>query len=319
MTVVGTAKELRERRSGEERLNGSRRYLRVYLVNVTSEQDGLETVLTASGLPVLFNPYETETESVMNAGCIRRSPVQIGPTVWEVEIEYDSKPPGSQPNQDDPNPLLWLPKIAISFQTFQVPVSGNRIQNDDDYNYGDFEPGHAANNAIFQDGVVNSAGEPFDPPVTRDDSRLVMQITRNEINYFPVVALFYQDTVNADIFFGALPLQAKIMGITTTGKTKVTHEGFDIFYYPIVYTIHFRRDTWIKQILDQGTYYWPNVWGVGENTKFQSADGSPNVDLLNGLGDKAVIVGGAKVAEFLNFQVYREVPFGPLGLPQTMI
>ena len=46
--------------------------------------------------------------------------------------------------------------------------------------------------------VINTAGDPYDPPIVIDDPRLVMTIVRNEAAFNVAWVLAYRNAVNAD-------------------------------------------------------------------------------------------------------------------------
>src|SRR5262249_15878222 len=66
--------------------------------------------------------------------------------------------------------------------------------------------------------IVNSAGEPFDPPVEIDDSRLVLTLVRNEPAFAPLTSLLYKDAINSDTFLGAAPGLAKIAMLSSVRR-----------------------------------------------------------------------------------------------------
>ena len=175
-------------------------------------------------------------------------------------------------------------------------------------------------------GLVNSAGEPFDPPAMVDDSRSVLTITRNETPVFfgPNKAKFFNNTVNdSDTVIGGIniaPRQARMMGISTSGCQWLDLDAVELLYFPVQYVIHLKEETWDFVLLDQGTYYWPDNIGpgehvMGEEIAFTKQGGEPYVGLLDGSGH-ALPEGNAD--EFLTFRLYRQTDFSHLELPVSM-
>ena len=98
---------------------------------------------------------------------------------------------------------------------------------------------------------MNSAGDWFDPPLVRDDSRPVLTIVRNEADFDPEIADSYRDTVNDDYFFGAAAGRVKCVSIT--GKQLFSADVLPGgFYWVVTYTFQFNRDGWASPLLDQG-------------------------------------------------------------------
>ena len=93
---VGTAKEKIGERQATEGKDGRMTYRRLYVVECTSRDDGATAVLNAVGLPGRGYVYSTTNETNHNAKVTTRSPRQVGPTVWEVEIVYEQPDPSQQ-------------------------------------------------------------------------------------------------------------------------------------------------------------------------------------------------------------------------------
>jgi hypothetical protein len=99
--------------------------------------------------------------------------------------------------------------------------------------------------------IVNSAGDPYDPPPMMDDSRRVISLVRNVPNC-PSWILDYQDAVNSDAF--------TVRGVTYavgTGKVQSVslsdaqkRNGID--FYTLEVLIHLQRNGWILKTLDAG-------------------------------------------------------------------
>lgn len=303
MSVIGSALERRDQRQGSEDKAGVRTYSRVFLVKTNNKQDGAQAVLAAPALPQLFDAYQTETELDSAAICVGRRPNQIDEKVWEVRIRYSSSQEDNETDTPETSdPLDLQPLITMGFETFQVPLEG---AIDADAGPGDPNLG---------DAIVNSANEPFDPPPMKDQSRPILSITINLPRFDIEEAKTYQDALNNDPFFGADQRQWKMMGITTSGRTKATTGGLDVFYFPISYTMAFNRETWDFFILDRGTFF---IDGNGDKRAFKTAGGEPFVGLLDGAG--GALADGAD-PEFLKFDIYNLENFGalaaPRGLPQ---
>lgn len=96
--------------------------------------------------------------------------------------------------------------------------------------------------------VVNSAGDPFDPPAQRDRSRSTMTIVRNEASFDQNTADALADCVNSDIFMGAQPGNAKVMPISA----KCVFDPIAGLYWTVTYKFAFNKNGWQASILDAG-------------------------------------------------------------------
>ncbi len=115
--------------------------------------------------------------------------------------------------------------------------------------------------------ILNSAGQPFDPPAEKDCSRWTATISKN-LEDVPSFILDYCDAINSDEFtiqgLNVLPGVAKIMTIEIGDEQSAQisdHE--EITYYVFTYTVEFRSalvmvngvripEGWTLYLLDQG-------------------------------------------------------------------
>lgn len=300
MSIVGIAKERRGSREAEETRDGKIRYRRTYLVITDNKLDDENVVLGAVGLPQKFEAFPTD----LNAHVVRRNPRQISSANlhWEVAIEYE--PPENPDKEGEENVTLWEPVIALTFETFQVPAVGVR------------EPPEG--NEIKK-ALENSAGEAFDPPALVDESRTVLTVTRNEVNFKSQNAIDFVNTVNSSpIVIGGLALeerQARLMGIAMSGRKWQDLGDVVLLYYPVQYVIHIKEETWDVQLLDQGSYHKTIDRGVERLVPFTN-DGQPFIGLLDGFGFD--LIPSNPKPQFLRFRVYRESDFSALSLPETI-
>lgn len=267
-------------RSGSIRRNFERTYRRTWEVHTDDPEDGALAVMRAVGVDVSI-AYSTGTESDAWAGATQIScdcTAEDGMT-WKVTTDYGPWDP-----RDAENPLDAPYEIDWSFAQFEsiadVDVNGF--------------------------AVVNSAGDPFDPPVVRDDSRPVLTVTRNErLDAFDAaVAYSYRDTINADDFMGAGPHQVKV---ATISARRAYHPACGL-YWVVTYVFHFNEDGWDKVILDQGLRYVSNATLRNASINGQSATAPV---LLDGAG--GILSPGAPAA-YLTFQVYKESTFADFNI-----
>lgn len=310
MAVSGIAKELRDGNETSQTLSGKgvtrvseRRYVRTFLVRTTDSKDPAPIALTAPGLPFLGQAYVCGKVFDPLAHCVSLTPERKASKIWYVKAEYSTE----TPEDAEVDPLHERPIMTFGFHTFQIPVMGTRKQvaaGDED--------------EIFIDPMKNTAGQIFDPPAMMDDSRPVLRITRNEPEFIPTTAIYFQDAVNSIPWAGAKRKQAKIIGISTTGRQTEKRRNVTYVFYPVTYEIHFKRETWDIRVLNAGRYYL-NAAGADPTVttnliEFKSHAGQGNVGLLAADGTK--LANGAK-AQWVRRAVYKELTFQTLNLPET--
>lgn len=292
MAVRPAKEEIASRRSTIG-TDGERTYERTFIVEMTNHRDDPAQALTAANIPRRFTPYITQTHidygalvTSVKARNRRNSPFHV-----DVVVSYSSKRDDEEEEQND-DPLKRPPKIRWSWETVQVPILGNRDQN-------------AAGDVSYSGAILNSAGEPFNPPPTKEESRPQVTIVRNEASYSVSRALDYQDAVNSDTFDGIKPRQAKMRNI---GAEWVTEN--DTTYVIVTYVLAFRRDTWDTQLLDAGTHYL-TVAGGTTYERFKR-NGIAYIGLLASDGTK---LASTDPPNIITIKPEKQQPFAPLNLP----
>ncbi len=268
MTINYIGEDPRGRMARNSR--GVRTYQRKFILETTSKTEDEYDVGSHASLPNIGDLHPSDT----GAWCEELEVVQKeGWKVWEVTARYTSE---------------WdLSQVHITWDTeqFQRPA----VMDKDG------------------DGVLNSAGDPFDPPAMMDDSRRVATVTKM-MTSVPSWILDYQDAVNSDTF--------TIDGISVAiGKAKVQRVSVSDVrvinatnYREVTLQIQFQVDGWALQVLDAG--FRDSSFRVLRNN-----DGTkPTAPIpLNGSG-AALNSSNPADAVFRSFQVYNALPFSALPL-----
>jgi len=192
---------------------------------------------------------------------------------------------------------------------------GNPLDNEPEYEWSfanSNEPiDHTLDAEDNKTPITNSAGETFDPPVTKDIEDLVFRITRNEETFREDIAE-YINAVNDDEFFGYQPGIVKCTQVTGRPAKAAAMD-----YWIITYEFQFRRDGWKLKVLDEGFREKTGDDGgspakptyavmVDDNDKPLSQP-----VLLDGAGVKLADDGDPV---FLEFELYRKKTFADLAL-----
>lgn len=199
---------------------------------------------------------------------------------WTVDVQYGPFDAQSQANE---NPLEARTEHKWSFAEDEVPV-------DQDAN-GNF--------------IGNTAGDPFDPPMMTTESRLILQISRNEPVFFAATALYYKGKVNADMFYESPPGTVRIANIT---GEDFWNSSLAAVVWRVTYEFHFRPQGWRKYILNAG--YNQLVSGVRKPIEVNHHLVSHPMPLDQ--AGKLLTVGTTPV--WLNFDLAAWVPFSDLQL-----
>lgn len=273
MSVV-SVKELYTRTS-EINEKGQRSYTRTFQVITDDQWTGPAVVREAVGIAV-GDTYLTSTEYDDYAYCLSKSAsctAEDGKQ-WTVTVAY-----GPPPETDSQNPLNDPPEITWSFSQFQRPAEQTRNG----------------------EAIVNVCGDPFANEISRDDSRPILSITRNEAFFSAALAYLYRDCVNSDSFMGASAGQAKVSNISSTRQF---NPNFG-FYWKTSYEFSFDAAGYEKQILNIGLRERDQNTGQIKHILKQGVPITEPV-LLDQQGRE---LPSGNPPHFLKFPIYFEVPF----------
>lgn len=224
---------------------------------------------------------------------------QISPILWEVTVGYDSPT-----KQGTENPLA---QPAV-FRFFEVT---NNEKADEDING---KP------------IVTPNGERYEP-FDIDWQDMGMEVTRNVAYWDPFDQLHYYNTTNSDQFGPFPPGVVKLAGFTA-----LTKRDQDFDYWEVSATFHMRiprgehidvDKSWWKRIRCEGLYVrkkdtvLTGEWFVVRAVDKEKQPVSQPVLLNKETGvqlPNAVPPAIGPDAQWQEFQVYRSVPYGPLGI-----
>ncbi len=309
---------------------------RYFAVVVNNYADGSIIVCQAVdpnssiAIPARGDTYSTSTEEHEFAICKNVKAKRVGPRhlTWIVTVRYETIE-SSQHAQSVAqevaawaDPLAEIADIKIKSEIYQEPV------------WGEIDPD--TNETTF--AITNSVGELISPPFTRDKTRLILTISRNEaateehVDEIFALSVEYMNTINSDEFWGQAPHVAKINAFDIDRVSRTVGEtGELVVFLRVTYTIHFQDPDWDVRPLDNG----PNFIDPREGTTntpaaFTSKTGHPYRGLLNGggnpLGDVDATTGavGPVTSDtppvFLGpFQIYQALPFAELDLPINIL
>src|SRR5262245_19507930 len=158
--------------------------------------------------------------------------------------------------------------------------------------------------------MLNSAGDPFDPPPTRPEPYLIMTCTKNLLNVNENdIITNYLHHVNSLPYRGIAPGQVYMADFSANQKYRAgTH------YYETQWTFWARERSWQLRILDCGFRHWPGPPLVATTRLLiRGPDGAPvsSPASLDGAGRK--LAPGAQ-PQWLDFKICDEVDFNLLNL-----
>lgn len=145
--------------------------------------------------------------------------------------------------------------------------------------------------------VVNSANDPFDPAIVRDDTRVVIRVSTNEAIYPLQLASAYRDTVNdAAVTIDGVTFAAKTIKAAAPKARRQYHPSVG-FYWRIDYEFEIAPETWVHKQIDNGFRY---LASATVRKQALTDDGQPVSApvLLDGSGGRLAPNGTPVVLEF---------------------
>jgi len=196
---------------------GIRTYTRVFLFETDSQADDAWEVGSHPDAPRIGQAFR-------DAWCVSVTPSCIEPWKgWSITAEYSSELELSEDPTQDPM------QIRVYTEQFQKPA----VYNKDDQL------------------IVNSAGDPYDPPAMMDDSRRVLSLSR-KVPSCPSWVLDYQDAVNSDTFDALGVTYAVGTGKVQSVSLGVAENRNGVTFHTLEILIHLQRSGWILKTLDAG-------------------------------------------------------------------
>jgi hypothetical protein len=249
--------------------------------------DPLENPLNVlAELPQIHDPLAEDPESVCRELDVDRNEAHRG--IWVAVAEFNNEPFDTQNEErrQEPNPTLRPPVISWSSSIYQKPINRDRS-------------GHL---------ILNSAGNSFDPPPTKEESRWVIHVKKNYTTV-PTLILTYQDTINDnDFVIGGLTVTknfAKFAELQISEKQE--ENGYQ--FYIVEWNLHLLPETWQLRLLDEGFHQKHLTGGYDKITVGSQPVSSPWP--LDGNGF-AIADPTPNNAVYLTFLTYKENNFALL-------
>lgn len=264
--------------SGSISNKGESSYSRTFLVHCSSAYDRPSTCFYSLSLLGVTHgsPYPDDSTAVCNG--LSAQYIQKSQYIWAITANY------GPPTQEEDNPIKERVKYSYNFAQFKELI-------DED---------------IFDTPILNSAGDPYEDAIERDDSRSVMTVKINlSANVFSwATANLYRDKVNAQSWKGAKPGTVKMAGITAEDNW---HQKCG-YYYSTSWTFHHNPLTWDKKLLQKG---------FNERVKNKDGDYIKKKILINGKEPTDAVLldkKGARLEQdaqpvFKDHKIYYRVPF----------
>jgi len=274
-----------------------REYTRSFHVETSGPEVGALRVRAATGIPQIGHVYDNGLDPadplyeddpgayvVSIESAMDTDPEHAGRD-WTVTVTYGPFQPF------DIDPSLWPIKVSFGGERTEKVISRDKSGGP----------------------IVNSAGDPFDPPITIDDSRSTMTVTRNErVSSFDLtLAEQYRDKINSADWNGFEALSVKC-GIISTSEPQYDSNA-RVYYYTVTYPFTIDRKGWLKDILDAGCNELDPDRGLPRPIMRQGQQVSDPVP-LDGAGHALDPTYGYTEPNYITIDCYESVDFSGLNI-----
>jgi hypothetical protein len=260
---------------------GARAYTRAFKLTTSAKTERAYHVGSHASLPVIGEVHPDDA----GAWC---TTLQVDPSDpwkgWTVTAEYSTERELAETPTSDPAEITW------GYEQFQKAAITNYA-------------GQA---------ILNSAGDPFDPPLMIDDSRPYVTISKN-LASVPTWIMTYQDAVNSSSFvvdgvtIGAG--LAKMQNISVSPRQSRNGTSFRT----VTFSIHLQKQGWQSKQLDAG-FRQIGYGGALENIRNEGDDELPAAPVpLDGSG-VALTDPSPSTAVYRTDTVYEAKDFSALPL-----
>lgn len=307
---VTSITERRDARTWQQNEKLGRTLVRSWDVETDSPKVGSVAVVTA---------WQEETEILIgttysygNPGDPEATPSPIPADPWfEEDTGVFANNIQCDPTGDEGR--SWRITVTYGPPADGEPKPANPLQEAESIDYG----GETWERIIDQDvdgnAIVNTAGDPFDPPLTVEDYRPTFTVTRNEPVYNPLSADPYKGfnpaaeydlrgTLNDDVFYG-FPIGTVKFGIPTARLLWSQDAPGTHYYWQVTRPYYVNPNGWGRVVLNAGRRKL-----VSGNRKPIFIDGVPAADPVPLDVDGAPIAPGG-TPYYKVFEVHPEADF----------
>ena len=290
----------------EENEKGEVTYRRRFVVHTSDWRDGPVTVLAASGVPRIGDPFQTHNEGDSKAKCRRRNPSRDPESqrVWFLECEYgpldlDKGGGGDNGGDNGGDADSRVTQISTNAVTVMMAVDVD----------------------IFGDLVTNSAGDKFEDAAEIEVTHPTVSVRRYEDAGANILTPLYVNAINEDQFMGVDMYHAMCRNIRGIQR----FEDFGEEYWEAEYEFEFAPESFLFYFLDQGFYTYPG-FSISQNPEWvddpsavsrqriMDANNAASRVPVNLDGAGGLLPFGAK-PKFLRKHLRRQVMFAPLQMP----
>ena len=300
--------------TGSMENDNSRTYAREFRVVTDDPRYDPAEIGSAAGIPLLWSRHPVDVVCFCDKISVKR--LKSSREVWTVTATYTNKVDEDDEPEDNPLNRPW--KLSWTSQAF-THVAHQGIKLETVKADGTTILGRPAR---VEGPIVNSAGDQFDPPVEIESSNWQFTAKKN-VAVVPAWLMGYRDALNdAQIQIAGIIFEEHELRINGMSIGEYTYEN-DVGFFPFEVQVAQKKETWVRDLLDQGTHQITTINQAGTPTvaRLRVVDGKgqhvTEPVRLDGQGVQ-LVPPDAPIEEsiFIRYQVYlKSRPYSALSLP----
>jgi hypothetical protein len=206
-----------------------RTYSRTYKVRTSDGATSEIDILAASGVPAFGSAHPADPTAFLSDKSLSLHKNGLRP-IWHVACEWTNDTDKAM--SKSPIYPETPAKISGAWEQEIVPVEVD----------------------LNGDPIVNTAGDPFDPPVTEPKPipTLTIQVNLASGDFSESWMEQFFNAVNADTYRGKPAGTVLVQDINFTQEIWTNDDGVDITYYAVNIKLAYNKDGWQPSILSQG-------------------------------------------------------------------
>mgnify|MGYP000389167234 CR=1 FL=1 len=281
----------RGRKRKEKALPFVKTYHRKFVVKSTILTETETVILGAAGIPAMADSHPDDSFAI----CVGRQAVQNPKDhlLWMVTCDYSTD---WTPPESETDPTNFRDKVTIGTTFYELPF------------YED---------AITGEGIMNTAGDPFDPPLMREVAVTTFRIVKN-VGSIPSWLLSMRNTINdADITIRGVSIAKNLARLRAVEISDELYKNA-ILYYQVDLEIEVDELGHGAYVLNDGLNELYDGYGGTPGDKRPIMDTGEMIQTPAPLaldGSRIPVTDLPDSAIILQFQRYPEADFSVLNLP----
>lgn len=299
---IVAVREIHFGRTHQARATGQRTFTRHFQVQTDNPRTSQLQVRLATGIPRLFDIYNTGLES--DNWCFVES-IQVDQernnlNTWYITVNYSSI---------STDPVYTRPLNQVAGSPGQGQPTSSPTSEPDKYQWYSETVKKYVEKDIAGTEIKNSAGDFFNPPLSENRYILILKVTRQLATFDGPTMMQYKDCVNTYAWNGFPPYHCLISDINAQSQFQD-----NVSFWLVTFTFKIQPTIpWVPtKILDRGFYQ--KKAGSNVNVPIYSPTTAQPTTIPRRLDGTGFKLADTAPGVYLDFYLYYDIDFSPLAI-----